>query len=189
MHNRTHAQKFYTAARHHRQKGFGLVELGIALVIMGAIVAGVLAMMNSTSLSQKAGQLRTDLVSLKAAVNHLGYQAGNYGTASLNALLISSGKMPTTLRTQGAATINHQFDGTVTVTGANTRFHVALTNVPKDACISLVSGDMGWDWVGTAVPTAAQMITPGVANKPPLAPNRVEALCAANTQTLYFAGR
>jgi type II secretory pathway pseudopilin PulG len=186
-------QMMHYPASHNltRQAGFGLIEIGIALVIMGAMVAGVLAMMNSTNLSQKTTQLRTDLVGLKSAVSQIGYQSGNFGNASLNGILVRSGKLPTTLRTSGTDTISHQFDDDITVMGRNTRFYVQLNNMPQDACISMVTGDMGWDYVGSGAtaPTEANMITPPAGNRPPLDPVQIDALCGAATQNLYFGGR
>jgi type II secretory pathway pseudopilin PulG len=191
----------HSTCRLNRQKGFGLVELGIALVIMGAIVAGVLSMMNSTSLSQKTNQMKNDLVGLKSAINQLGYQSGSYTQADgvtvltdaqMKNALVMSKKLPTTVRVtgnSGSYVLNHSFDGVINLESHINAFSVSLTEVPESACLELMTADLGWDYVSVGTKPSASNIHNGT-NRPPLDINTASTECTgSDAKLIYFGSR
>jgi type II secretory pathway pseudopilin PulG len=132
------------------EAGISLIEIIAALSIIAAIVVGSLALFSAASSSQSSNQLVQDVLSVQTAVKQLWQGQGTYGTGSLNGVLISAKKLPSTIRVSGA-TLTHVLNGTVAVTGAGATFTIALDNIPQDICVSLLSSSTGWAQIqGTA---------------------------------------
>src|SRR4051812_4498187 len=133
-----------------RQAGLTLIETLVSLSIFALVVGGALALFGSASASQSTTQFTSDLNALRASTKSLYFGQGGYGTTSLNDVLISGKKVPTTMTSSGTApgrAINHSLNGTVTVTGKNNaQFTVSVTNMPTEVCIGLALMN-GWDSV------------------------------------------
>ena len=128
------------------QLGLTLIETLVSLAIFALVVGGALALFGSASSSQTTTQMTSDLSAIRAATKSLFFGQGGYGAVSLNEVLINGKKVPSTMPITGVAparVINHSQNGTVTVTGGNTQFTVALTNVSTDVCIGIASAN-GW---------------------------------------------
>lgn len=131
----------------HAQAGLTLIETLVALAIFALVVGGALALFGSAGSSQTTTQMTSDLSAIRAATKSLFFGQGGYGTVSLGEVLINGKKVPTTMPVTGTApsrVINHSQSGTVTVTGATSKFTVAVTNISTDVCIGLAAST-GWN--------------------------------------------
>lgn len=181
---------------HHAQRGLTLIELIAGLAIVASVLVGALSLFNTTSISQKATQISTEVHGLRSAMGKLYSGTGTFGAASMNSMLITAGKVPSTLRVSGA-TITHGFGGNVTVTGATTFYHIALTAVPQDACVEILTGSGTWDAIShTTIPNAAGITATTLpanylANSanPSVDPAAAALACVGGNKTLYFASR
>lgn len=178
------------------QRGLTLIELIAGLAIMASVIVGALSLFNTTSVSQKATQISTEIHGLRSAMGKLYSGMGTFGTANMNQMLITAGKVPSTLRVSGT-TISHGFGGNVAVTGATSYYHIQLSGVPQDACVEILTGSGTWDAVShTSAPTLAGLTADTLpanhlANSvhPVVDPAAAAAACAGGNKTLYFASR
>lgn len=181
------------------QRGLTLIELIAGLAIMASVIVGALSLFNTTSISQKATQISTEIHGLRSAMSKLYSGMGTFGTANMNTMLVTAGKVPSTLRvTPGTPpTIAHGFGGNVTVTGATSFYYISLTGVPQDACVEILTGSGTWDAVShTTAPTlagltAATLPANHLANSiaPVVDPATAATACTGGNKTLYFASR
>jgi hypothetical protein len=149
-----------------------LLVLGIGgLLLAGSIVLGttVYANLSSNSATQQVGALMSNVKALYAGTN-------GYGTASLNATLISAGEVPVDMLVGGA--ITNAWGGTVTVTGAGQSFTIEFDGVPQAACVKLASTNLS-GVTGVAIGTAA-------ARTPPVTPDDANKDCAAGANKLTW---
>ena len=140
-----------------RQKGVTLTEALGVLVILALLLGGAYALLTSATTSQQSSQLGADVASLRAATKQLWGGQGSQGSTSLNATLISAGRVPSDLPVSGAV-ISNQFGGTVTVTGATSAFTVAVTAIPTSNCVALIS-NATVSWTSIQVGAAAAITT------------------------------
>lgn len=165
----------------HKQKGLSLIELSVGLVIVGLVIAGALAMYNSTSSSQRSTQLQSDLQGLRATTRGLFSGQTGYGTALLNEAVANAKKLPGTWVSAGTgatATIKAPGNIAIKVTGIDTTtFKIEALAVPKDVCISLLTA-LGTDWVSVKVGALAAVAAF------PIAPDTANTQCAAATNDI-----
>jgi type II secretory pathway pseudopilin PulG len=137
-----------------RQKGVTLTEALGVLVVLALLLGGAYALLTSATTSQQSSQLGADIASLRAATKQLWGAQGSYGSTSLNATLISAGRVPSDLPVS-ESTISNPFGGTVTVTGATNAFTVAVTNIPTANCVALISNaTVSWTSIQVGAATA-----------------------------------
>jgi prepilin-type N-terminal cleavage/methylation domain-containing protein len=165
-----------------RQAGLTLIETLVALTIFALVVGGAIALFGSASTSQSTTQFTSDLNSMRAGTKSVYFGQGGYGTTSLGEVLINGQKVPTTMSITGTApnrVINHSLNGTVTVTGVNSQFTVAVSNIPTAVCLGLATMN-GWDSVKVGA---------AAARTPPVSPAQASTDCsAAANQTITFTG-
>lgn len=128
-----------------REKGVTLLEV-LAVVIIGIlIVVGAFTLYGSAQDKQRESDVMTSLLTLQTNVRDLFYGVNNYGTESLNDVIIASGGAPSTF-VKGSADgegdsrkLVSPFDSTggVTITGASSEFSIAIEEVPQSSCVSL----------------------------------------------------
>ena len=164
--------------QHSKQSGFSLIELMAALAIGALVTIGGLALYNSTSTSQASTQLSTDLVAIKSAVKQLAAGQGGYGTGSLNSPLIIGNKIPGTMSISGT-TISHSLNGTVVITGNTTNFTIAVSNIPTDVCLNIVSGATGYTSIQVGANAARTTLPVNMTNA-------ATDCSAAATQTITY---
>lgn len=139
--------------RHHRnrlarpnfflQRGVGMVEIGLGLVIAAIIGIGVVSYFSNNSTAAQATQLATDLNMLVGKVKSA--YGGQYGNVT-NARLNTGGffaKLPSLTNNAGVVTTSLG-GGTLTVapgtvTTANDSVRYTITQLPNDACLPLVT--------------------------------------------------
>lgn len=161
-----------------KQAGITLIELGVSLAIFALIIAGALSLYNMNATSQKSNQLISDMTGLRGAVKGWYSQAGSYGTGSLNSILITAKKIPTTMIVSGS-TINHVAGGTVDVTGNTATFSITLTNISTDICSNLITTATGFSSIQVGSNPARTIF--------PITPPQAAADCStADPQTIVF---
>ncbi|GAB0154498.1 type II secretion system protein [Marinobacterium sp. BA1] len=180
------SQRNQSAMKLHRQAGITLVEIGVSLAILAAVVAGSLALYGSTSTSQKVQQLNQDLISMRGGVQQLYVQSSTYteGTAGdINVMIQDSKRFPTTLTPDGVNGFTHLLNGNLTIEGEDEIFSIAVSGLNDDACILLATQAADWYSVNNdgTKPTAPDDATAR-------APATRSALCGAGNaaNTLYF---
>ena len=168
-----------------RQSGFTLMELIAGLLIIGLGVAGAMALFGNASGSQKSNQMLSDVMALRASVQGMYAGQGGYGTGNINAVLKSANKIPTTMSVNSATppVITHSMSGTVTITGASSSFEIALTNIPTNVCVQILSqSTTGWSSVKVGASSITTFpITPAVAAS-------ATNCAASNANTITFVG-
>ncbi|NVE00138.1 type 4 pilus major pilin [Massilia sp. BJB1822] len=150
--------------RRHFQRGASLLE-GIAYLGIAAIVIlGAVSLLTSAFGSANTNRSHGELTSIRTGVKKLFMgQADGYGTADLTETLIKAKAYPSSLFVSGT-TLKNSWNGAVTVGGSNNTFKITYGAVPKDVCVSMVSG--GNDWTSVKVNTGADTplpITPAAA--------------------------
>ncbi|MEC5215866.1 Tfp pilus assembly protein PilW [Actimicrobium sp. GrIS 1.19] len=128
-----------------RQRGASLLE-GIAYLGIAAIVIlGAVSLLTGAFSSAQSNRVSEEIVSIRTGVKKLySSQSSGYGTADLNATLVSAKVFPSTLTATAAGAATNSWGGSVTVTGATSTFNIVYTGVPQDVCINALSGATGW---------------------------------------------
>lgn len=170
-----------------KQAGISLMEVIAGLLILGLVVAGALSLFGSADSSQKSNQMLSDVTALRTAIKGMYSGQGGYGTVNLNSVLKTARKIPTTM-TADASTppvITHSMNGTVTVsgTGGGATFSIAITNIPTDVCVQLLSNSSsGWNSITVGGSTLSTFpISPAVAAS-------TTNCAASNANTITFVG-
>lgn len=169
-----------------KQKGITLMEVIAGLLIIGLVVSGALALFGSADSSQKSNQLTSDLTSLRAAVKGLYASQGGYGAVNMNGTLKNAKRIPSTMTVDAATppVITHSMNGTVTVTGATSQYTVAVTNIPTDVCVQLLTQSSS-GWVSIKVGAAAAITTFPI---DPATASSTTNCAASNANTVTFTG-
>lgn len=138
--------KFTTKHRHivlrSKQRGIGIVDAVIWLVIFGAIVGAILGIRN-IAFPKAQGWLEASTISTSMQqINSLYTGAPSF--AGLNTASVASNAFFSEKYLPGGGTINNRFGGTVTVgvttiTTPNDTQTYTISNVPSNACISLAN--------------------------------------------------
>jgi hypothetical protein len=165
-----------------RQRGASLLE-GIAYLGIAAIVVlGAVSLLTNAFSSAKSNQTTEELISLRTSVRKL-YAGQAYPAAGIVANMAIANAVPNTLIVNGAATpptITNSWAGAVTIVGDGTGlFTITYNAVPRDVCMSIVSGANGWDRISNAAganPIAAFPVTADAA----------AGVCAAAPNVLEF---
>lgn len=144
-----------------KQAGLSLLEVITSLLVVGLVISGAIALFGSADSSQKANQMQSDVVALRSAVKGLYAGQGGFGVGNLNAVLKNAKKIPGDLSVSAATppVITHSMNGTVTVTGATSNFTLAITNIPTDVCVALLTQAMT-GWTSIQVQTATMSTFP-----------------------------
>lgn len=177
-----------TAPQAAKQRGVTLMELIAGLAVMAVIVVGALALYNAAVNAQRATQLKQDTAALRSAVNALWMGQGSYGAAgaSLNQVLISAGRIPSTIQVSGT-TLRHVGGGTIEVRVATNvqQFNLIVGGLNESLCIELLSGPQDWFAIGTAVGTGTPVNIPSPF---PISPAAADTACAPSNNTITFTG-
>ena len=178
----------------HNQRGMSLIELVAGLAIAAAVIVGVLSFFQSTSGTQKAMQMSTDMNALRAGMSNL--HRGRYDpiNTNLNEVLASAGQVPTTINVDDSASpyvFTHTLNGNVTVTtGADPSwYYITYDTLPKDACISLLTSSGSWPRVkvDAAAPTGpGEALSATVLQGPASGAAATTACASADSNTIHF---
>ena len=159
-----------------RQRGASLLE-GIAYLGIAAIVVlGAVSLLTGAFSSAQSNQAIEEAIALRTATRKL--YSGQIFPAAITPILISAKAVPATLVVNGTAVTN-KWGGAVTVAGnaAGSAFDVVYAAVPKDVCVSMLSGANGW----TQISQGGTVIT-----VMPVTALAADGLCAGATNTVTF---
>lgn len=166
-----------------KQAGVTLMELLAGLAVMAVIVAGALSLYTGASSSQLSTQMTQDMVALRAAVKQMYNGQGNYGTANMNNILVTSKRVPTTITVDTTTTPNtltHKGNGTINVAGNTNTYTITATNIEPDVCVPLMTGATGWTSVKVGTNTAQTTF--------PISPATAATDCGTAAATMVFTG-
>lgn len=124
------------------QRGFGIIEIGIVLVIVSMLLAVTLGYVRGVLADNRANDEARDLAQTVIRIQRLYNNRSNYTGATLTGL-IGNGVFPSE-RLSGTTGVNNRWGGTVTfalATLATTNDAITLTysNVPQLECNSVIS--------------------------------------------------
>lgn len=160
------------------QRGYGIMEVIGSLAVIAFLAAIALGMIDTGFSDARTKQAMDEVMGLRVSTQKLYTNQNSYGTASLNATLIANGAIPGTMKVSGS-TISNGWGGGVTISGNSTNFTITYAAVPKEACISLVTGTTANGWTSIQVGS-------GTANTPPVAPATAATDCAGTANTVIW---
>lgn len=164
-----------------RQRGLTLIEAAMVLVIFTLVIAGVMIYYQSASSNQRTNEAMGQLAQVQQAVRAM--YAGSPNYAGISTTVIAQGKNLPGKMVSGT-TIRHAFNNTVAINPANISggtangFSVLFSGVPADACIKLLTVDLGTGLADIQVGsgTATASFTPATAT----------AACATDTNNITW---
>jgi len=159
-----------------RQGGASLLE-GIAYLGIAAIVVmGAISLLTGAFSSAKSNQANEEVIGLRTAVRKL-YMGQTYPTTGVVSNLIAAKAVPGTLA-NGGTTLKNSWGGDVAIVGANAGFTITYPSVPKDVCISMLSGANGWTSINANAGTAMSTF--------PLTAANATTLCSADDNSITY---
>jgi prepilin-type N-terminal cleavage/methylation domain-containing protein len=172
----------------NRKRGMTLMELAMVLAVIAIVVATVMLYYTSANTSRLTTQALGQLAQVQTIVRSLyGGQSSFSGVA--NDDLIDSKSLPQSMIS--GATIRHAFNAPITVTpasaggGANSGFQVVFDDVPQEACVAMLSKDLGRGVFSAGGPGGSRNQTTGL----PFTPAQAAQSCSGtyNNMTWIFS--
>lgn len=127
-----------------RQRGLTLMDLILFLGLIALIIAGVLALFSQADTSTRTSELLKGVAGLHANIRSLYNSQSEYAVGSMDETLIKANAVPANW-VKGNS-LQHNYGGTVHVTGNGTSFSITLTHLPNDACIRFLSEQGAASW-------------------------------------------
>lgn len=169
-------RKFRSGRVPGREAGASLLE-GIAYLGIAAIVVmGAISLLTGAFSSAKSNQANEEVIGLRTAVRKL-YMGQTYPTTDVVPTLITAKAVPGTLAVDGT-TLKNSWGGTVAIIGSGTGFTITYPSVPKDVCVSMLSGANGWTSVNANAGTAVSTF--------PVTAASASTLCSANDNSIVY---
>lgn len=141
-----------------QQRGASLLEAIAYLGIAAIVVIGAVALLNGAFTSAGTNELSEQVNAIQAGVKKL-YMGQSSGYTNVSdSVLSSAGVLPATVPFSGSSATN-AWGGNVTITGTQTTFDIAYTNVPTSVCINAVTAGGSWTTIkiGTNTETAVPL--------------------------------
>ncbi len=168
-----------------KEQGLSLIESAMVLSIAVTITAGVMFYYQSTSDSNKTLKTIEEIMTVTSAINGLYTGQKDYKNLSSYTLL-SLSAIPDSYK--NSYDIINPFGGRLEVYPYNDNAHYAikLTNLPKQACVSLSTQNLGTAAKGYAIsPTNGN--TDHTDMKQQISPDEASKLCASgNINSVTF---
>ena len=135
------------------EKGLSLIESAMVLALAATVTAGVMFYYQSASDSNKTQSAISEVMSATSAINGLYIGQNSYTGLTVDVLKNSSAIPDNYKKTSG---ISNPFGGDLKVGAAsnsNTAFgyYIQLTKLPKSACISLATLNLGTSAAGYGI--------------------------------------
>lgn len=137
------------------EKGLSLIESAMVLALAATVTAGVMFYYQSASDSNKTQSAISEVMSATSAIN--GLYIGQSGYSGLSSqVLLNSSAIPDNYKDSTTRKIRNPFGGELLVEpseGASKGFgyHITLTNLPKSACVSLATLNLGTSAAGYGI--------------------------------------
>lgn len=137
------------------EKGLSLIESAMVLALAATVTAGVMFYYQSASDSNKTQSAISEVMSATSAIN--GLYIGQSGYSGLNvSVLKNSSAIPDNYKSGDE--IMNPFGGKLTVAAAGTNggygYYLKLDKLPKSACISLATLNLGTSAAGYGINAA-----------------------------------
>lgn len=134
------------------EKGLSLIESAMVLALAATVTAGVMFYYQSASDSNKTQSAISEVMSATSAINGLYIGQSSYSGLSASVLKNSSA-IPDNYKTTNG--ISNPFGGSLDVEAADAGksfgYHISLSNLPKSACISLATLNLGTSAAGYGI--------------------------------------
>ncbi|HAI2046110.1 major pilin structural unit bundlin [Escherichia coli] len=173
------------------EKGLSLIESAMVLALAATVTAGVMFYYQSASDSNKTQSAISEVMSATSAINGLYIGQSSYSGLSAT-VLTNSSAIPENYKSGGK--IMNPFGGELKVGAASDGkgfgYYIALENLPKSACISLATLNLGTSAAGYGVMDSSASLnntdlsstTNGV-QKTPISPSEAATKCSNGTTT------
>lgn len=180
------------------EKGLSLIESAMVLALAATVTAGVMFYYQSASDSNKTQSAISEVMSATSAINGLYIGQSSYDGLTASVLKNSSA-IPENYKS--GEKIMNPFGGELKVgaaaAGKGFGYYIALENLPKSACISLATLNLGTSAAGYGVMNNAtdSLKDTSLANDQsvkttPIAPSDAATMCSSNGSTnkvvVYF---
>lgn len=173
------------------EKGLSLIESAMVLALAATVTAGVMFYYQSASDSNKTQSAISEVMSATSAINGLYIGQSDYANLSVDVLKNSSA-IPDNYKS--ATGISNPFGGALTVGAAGSTannafgYYLSLTKLPKSACVSLATLNLGTSAAGYGVgieqPGNTQRFestaTKGQAKSGAISPSEAASACSNN---------
>lgn len=135
------------------EKGLSLIESAMVLALAATVTAGVMFYYQSASDSNKTQSAISEVMSATSAINGLFIGQSSYGDLS-SKVLINSSAIPDNYK--NGSNIMNPFGGNLEVGVPQTQnnafgYFLRLTKLPKSACISLATLNLGTSAAGYGI--------------------------------------
>lgn len=135
------------------EKGLSLIESAMVLALAATVTAGVMFYYQSASDSNKTQSAISEVMSATSAINGLYIGQNGYAGLTMDVLKNSSAIPDNYKKTNG---ISNPFGGDLNVEAAQNGnqafgYHLTLTKLPKSACISLATLNLGTSAAGYGI--------------------------------------
>ncbi|HGG1186260.1 TPA: type 4 pilus major pilin [Escherichia coli] len=147
------------------EKGLSLIESAMVLALAATVTAGVMFYYQSASDSNKTQSAISEVMSATSAINGLYIGQSNYNNLSAK-VLINSSAIPDNYKK--ADKIMNPFGGELSVTPIKngSLYSLKLDNLPKSACVSLATLNLGTSAAGYGINMTAEPSTFGTSITP-----------------------
>ncbi|HGY6803061.1 type 4 pilus major pilin [Escherichia coli] len=135
------------------EKGLSLIESAMVLALAATVTAGVMFYYQSAADSNKTQSTISEVMSATSAINGLYIGQSDYDGLS-SAVLLNSSAIPDNYKDKTGNSIHNPFGGSLNVGSSNGGgYKLELTKLPKSACISLATLNLGTSAAGYGVGT------------------------------------
>ena len=139
------------------EKGLSLIESAMVLALAATVTAGVMFYYQSASDSNKTQSAISEVMSATSAINGLYIGQSDYANLS-SSVLLNSSAIPENYKNTTSKKIFNPFGGELKV-GPSTQggigYYLALEGLPKSACISLATLNLGTSAAGYGIFSSA----------------------------------
>lgn len=146
MQVQTFTMKPQTSHKNLKQKGFSMIELMLALVIIGMLSVPIYFIFKQASDSAQTENEISNVNGIAASIRKAWRSSSNF-TALTNAMLITRKAIPEKMDAGDGTNMINLWGGSVTVgatspdgSAGSTAFSITYENVPAAACLDFVSG-------------------------------------------------
>ena len=166
------------------RRGLTLIEAAMVLAILALVIAGIMLFYTQANSSRLTTAALNDLAAVQQTVRSLyGGQAQYTGVTT--AIIADSKNLPAKM-TSGS-TLRHSFNGTIIIAaadagaGTGSGFSVEFSNVPKDACVKMLTSDLG-----RGLYSAGASVIQNQNSGLPFNPTQATASCNATNNTITW---